>query len=402
PANGSFVRIQNGPAEGFIGTFVGGAVIHLDSCAPVGGCKGVVGLDAGGAAAYMAAHPVPANGSFVRINDGAATGFIGTVVGGAVIHLDSCAPVNGCAGVVGLDAGGAAAYMAAHPVPANGSFVRINDGPASGYVGTLVGGAVIHVDSCAPLPGCREAVGLDAGGAAAYMAAHPIPANGSFVRLANGSYAGLIARVAGGALLPLTACAPLGGCLGVVNLDAGGFGDYVRAHPEPANGTILRGVPSQSYWDVQDGERVPSGANPAAIAVNDATLAPFPIPSTPTTGTGTTTQTPPPAPRGRRRRLRVKLALRWSWDRGRTQLVRLKVGRHPRSVTLNVICRGRGCPHPALSATARRLPRLLVVLDGRLYRAGDRVVITLRARGYAEERIELVIRNGRIPKGRLI
>ncbi|MDQ6807276.1 MAG: hypothetical protein M3065_20500 [Actinomycetota bacterium] len=144
--SGSFVQVT-GTAPIYV--VIGGAPVHVDSCAPLGGCPGLQHISS--LAAYAA---VPANGSFVRIQDGPAAGFIGTLVGGAVIHLDSCVPVGGCAGVVGLDSGGAAGYMAAHPVPADGSFVRINDGPGLGFIGTLVGGAVIHVDSCAPLNGC--------------------------------------------------------------------------------------------------------------------------------------------------------------------------------------------------------------------------------------------------------
>jgi hypothetical protein len=404
PANGSLVRIQNGPSEGFIGRFVGGAVIHVDSCAPIGGCAGDVGLDAGGAAAYMAAHPVPANGSFVRIQNGPSEGFIGTFVGGAVIHVDSCAPVGGCLGDVGLDAGGAAAYMAAHPLPANGSFVRIQNGPAAGFIGTLVGGAVIHVDSCAPLHGCAGVVGLDAGGAVAYMAAHPVPPNGAYVRVADGPLEGLIARVAGGALLGLTNCTVLGGCPGWVSLDSGGFTDYVKAHPVPADGTLLQGLPSGVVWMVTGGTREPAGATPAVVAVDDSSLNGIPIASPATTGTGTTSPPPPPAPsgHGHRRRLGVRLRLKWAWNGGRTELVWLKVGHHPRSVSVNVSCRGKGCPEAALSATSRRLPRLLVALDRRVYRAGDRVVITLSARGYGRERVAVVIRSGRIPKVRLL
>jgi hypothetical protein len=390
-APGSFVRVTDTDP---IYVVIGGAAVHVDSCAPLGGCPGVQAISS--LAGYAA---VPANGSFVRIQDGPSEGFIGTFVGGAVIHLDSCAPLGGCAGVVGLDSGGAAAYMAAHPVPANGSFIRINDGPAEGFIGTVVGGAVIHLDSCDPVGGCAGVVGLDSGGAAAYMAAHPVPANGSFVRVANGPYAGVIARAAGGAFLALTDCDPLGGCPAPVSLDAGGFADYVKAHPIPANGTLLEGLPSQGMWVVLDGEREPAVVSPAAVAVNDASLDAIPILTTATTGTGTTS--PTPAPPGHRRRLRVKMLLRWEWNGGHTQLVRLRLGRHPRSVTLSVTCRGKGCSRSALSADARKLPRLLVVLDGRVYHAGDRLLITLRARGYALERIVVVIRDGRIPRVRL-
>lgn len=395
-APGSFVQVT-GTAPIYV--VIGGAAVHVGSCAPLGGCPGLQHIPS--LAGYGA---VPANGSFVRIQNGPAAGFIGTFVGGAAIHLDSCAPVHGCAGVVGLDYGGAAAYAAAHPIPANGSFVRINDGPSAGFIGTLVGGAVIHLDSCAPVGGCAGVVGLDSGGAAAYMAAHPVPANGSYVRVADGAFAGLIARVAGGALLGLTNCTLLGGCPGWVALDSHGFADYAKGHPVPADGTLLQGLPSGVVWMVTGGKREPAAATPAVVAVDDSSLNAIPIASPATTGTGTTAPPPPPATHGpaHRRRLRVGLRLKWAWNRGHTELVWLKVGHHPRSVSVGVSCKGRGCPLSAVSARARRLPRLLLALAGQVYRAGDRVTITLRARGYGRERVEVKIRTGRIPEVRLL
>jgi len=254
-----------------------------------------------------------------------------------------------------------------------------------------------------PLGGCPGEVPLDSGGVAAYMAAHPLPANGSYVLVADGPDAGATARAAGGAFLGMTDCALLGGCSGFVSLDAGGFADYTAAHPLPADGTVLEGLPSQDTWVVLGGERQLTAASSAAVAVNDASLDGIPIAPPATTGAGTTTPpTPPPAPRGHRRRLRVKMALKWQWNHGRTELVYLKVGHHPRTATITVSCRGRGCPHPALAADDHRVRRALVVLDGRIYRAGDRLMITLRARGYELERIAVRIRNGRIPKARLL
>jgi hypothetical protein len=335
-------------------------------------------------------------GSFIKVT-GADPIYV--VVGGAAIHVDSCAPLGGCPGVQMIPS--LAGYAA---VPANGSFVRVQDGPSAGFIGTVVGGAVIHVDSCAPLNGCPGVVGLDSGGAAAYMGAHPLPANGSFVRIADGVNAGLIRRAAGGAFLPVTDCAPLGGCLGPVSVDSGGFAAYMAAHPVPADGTLLRGLPSQSVWVVLGGQREPAGDNPAAVAVDDASLAAIPVASPATTGAGTTTPSPSPAPprRGIQRRLRVKLALSWQWSRNRTRLLGLTIGRHPRTVRITVTCRGKGCPLPARSATYRGLPRLRLVLDGRVYRAGDRLLITLRARGYSAERVEVRIRDGKIPRAQLL
>jgi len=333
------------------------------------------------------------SGSFVQVLGSPA---IYAVIGGAAVRVDSCAPLGGCAGLQRI-----ASLAGYAKVPANGSFVRIQNGPAAGFIGVLIGGSVIHVDSCVPLNGCAGLVGLDSGGAAAYLAAHLTPANGSFVRVADGPEAGLFARAAGGDLIGLTDCAPLAGCPGAVALDAGGFADFSQLHPTPADGTLLLGLPSQTTWLVLAGQREPAAPNPAAVSVNDASLTSIPVASS--GGTGTTTDTPRTAPRRRRhRRLRVKVALAWEWNLRRTQLQRLELGRHSRHVRISVACRGQGCPQGTRSAGAHKLARLQRALDGRVYHAGDRLTITLSARGFDRERVEVVIRDGRIPKIRLL
>jgi hypothetical protein len=284
PANGTFVRIQDGARAGWITEAIGGALIHVDSCGPLSGCPGVIGLDSGGAADYMSTHPTAANGAMVRIQDGPQAGWIGEAIGGAFIHIDSCAPLNGCPAVVGLDSGGQTDYATAHQVPENGSFVRIQDGGQTGWIGEAIGGALVHVDSCGPLAGCSGLIGLDSGGTADYIAAHRTPVNGTFVRVANGPKQGLIARAAGGALISITDCSPLNGCLGTVGLDSGGYGDYASAHPVPADGTVLLGVPSNATWKIAGGKRSTTASTASAVAVNDASLTSIPIASTRTPG----------------------------------------------------------------------------------------------------------------------
>ena len=297
-----------------------------------------------------------------------------------------------------IDDGGANDYIRAHPTPANGSFLRYADGPSFGWIGEFVGGSPIHVDSCAPLGGCPGTVNIDDGGANDYIRAHPTPANGSFVLVADGADAGEISRAAGGALIRVTDCVALGGCAGYLTLDSGGFDDYAAVHPIPVDGTLLRGVPSDTTWEVLAGERVAVAPSPAAVAVNDASLAAIPIAPTASSGTGTQ---PLPAPR-RRLRVRVKLTLSWRWDRGRTQLVRVETGRLRRGMTVRVRCTGRDCPRGALVANARRAPSALQALDGLIYHAGDRLLIVITAPGRRPERVRLVFRYGRIPRATLL
>jgi hypothetical protein len=77
-----------------------------------------------------------------------------------------------------------------------------------------------------------------------------------------------------------------------------------------------------------------------------------------------------------------------------------KIGSFPGKAQIFVQCRGRGCPHKhnISAAGARNVRRLLRNLHGRRYRAGDRVLIVLKAPGYLPERALVRIRNGRLPE----
>jgi hypothetical protein len=387
PSNGSYLRYANGPNVGWVGVFVGGTPIHVDSCAPLNNCPGTVNIDAGGADDYIAAHPTPANGSYIHYANGPKVGWVGRFIGGTPIHVDSCAPLSGCPGEVNIDAGGADDYIAAHPTPPNGSFLRYANGPKAGWIGVFIGGTPIHVDSCAPLNNCPGTVDMDAGGADDYIAVRPTPANGSFVLVADGPDAGEMTRSAGGALIPVTDCSALGGCGGYVTMDSGGFSDYTHVHPVPADGTVLLGVPSASTWEVLAGQRVAVAPSQAAVALNDASIAAIPVASPGSSGAGTQ----------HLRRLHVKLSLRWRWNRGRTQLVHIAVLKGRRRFKVRMSCSGAGCPRQAIVA---RSTHGLRPLEGRVYRAGDRIIIRVSAPGRSPERGLVVIRYGRKPRAK--
>jgi hypothetical protein len=152
------------------------------------------------------------------------------------------------------------------------------------------------------------------------------------------------------------------------------------------------------------------GAGGAVYAFGDAvpsTPAPAPTPPSakPTTGPVVTTPvtTPVPNPRARRA-LKVKLALSWTWNRSVTRLSRAEIGRFPARTSLRISCRGRGCPRHSrdVAVGRRRLLHLLRALAGRRYRAGDRLFITFSAPGRRPERAEVIIRNGKLPRVRLL
>jgi hypothetical protein len=155
-----------------------------------------------------------------------------------------------------------------------------------------------------------------------------------------------------------------------------------------------------------------SGVSLAPRAPAPVTCPPPQPPAPPVTTTTTTTApvvtvpvpTPIPTPR-QHRALRIKLTISWTYNRATTRLRKVKVGSFPWRTTLQVECKGRGCPRHRGKNTAkgiRGVHKLLHALIGRRYRAGNKLILTLRAPGYREERAEIDIRWGAKPKAQLL
>jgi len=108
-------------------------------------------------------------------------------------------------------------------------------------------------------------------------------------------------------------------------------------------------------------------------------------------------------PPHRKHQLAVKIVIKWHWNHGHTRLVWVKIGRAPRRTALAISCRGRGCPAHKLRATAATLHRHhRIVRSGNLYRAGDRLLLSLTAPHWRAERARITIRNNRKPLVRLL
>lgn len=102
------------------------------------------------------------------------------------------------------------------------------------------------------------------------------------------------------------------------------------------------------------------------------------------------------------RRLHVRMSMSWTWNRDITRLHRIKISRVPRDATITVRCRGRGCPRHRAEVSDRHLRRLIRYLDGRRFRAGDRILISISRRGRRTERVSVRIRYEALPKVRLL
>ena len=146
-----------------------------------------------------------------------------------------------------------------------------------------------------------------------------------------------------------------------------------------------------------------------------AAACPAPQPPAPPVTTTTTTTTvapvvtvpvPTPIPRPRAHRtLRVKLTISWTWNRATTRVRKVKVGTFPGRTKLVLQCKGRGCPRHRgkdLAKGIRGVHHLLHRLVGRRYRAGTKLILTLQAPGYRQERAQLTMRWGHKPNVKLL
>jgi hypothetical protein len=115
-------------------------------------------------------------------------------------------------------------------------------------------------------------------------------------------------------------------------------------------------------------------------------------------GTAPATLAPPAKPG----RVHVKITISWHWLGMHTKLRNLRFATLPRSASIAVSCSGRGCPRHRWSARPRRSGRLVKALRGRVFRAGDRLRITISVPHKRAERAEVRIRNARRPLARLV
>jgi hypothetical protein len=304
-ANGTFVRVADGPKAGLIGRVVGGVLLGLVTCEGMEGegCNNAVNVAENAYDYYASEYSTIATGTFVRVADGPRAGLIGRVIGGALLGLTTCEGMEseGCNTAVNVAENAYLYYAGEYDTIVNGTFVRVADGPRAGLIGRVVGGVLLGLATCEGMEseGCDNAVNVAENAYLYYASEYNTIANGTFVRIADGPRAGLIARAAGGALLGLTSCVPLEECPGQVNVAENAFTYYIAEHPQPANGTIVKGLPSGTYWSINNGQRAPAVADTEAVAVDDTSLDQFPVvPSFTPASTGSAGQTASQSPAG--------------------------------------------------------------------------------------------------------
>ena len=290
------------PADGTVlaangdGVYVvaGGAPLYLSNYASVPGSAGAqVTVDAwdvenaGSGPSHL--NAVPSNGTVLDTNgDG-----VFVVAGGAPLYLSNFANVPGSASDgVAVDAwdvenaGSGPSHLNA--VPSDGTVLAATgDG-----VYVVAGGAPLYLSNYASVPGSAGAqVTVDAwdvenaGSGPSHLNA--VPADGTFLETSSGN----IYRIAGGAPFAVSSWSVFGGQQPYAMVDEWDIDNITNpaAHlnAAPADGTIVEGLPSDSYWSFSGGLRTSAAAASGAVSVDDVGLAAFPLATCPAGQTGT-------------------------------------------------------------------------------------------------------------------
>jgi hypothetical protein len=107
-------------------------------------------------------------------------------------------------------------------------------------------------------------------------------------------------------------------------------------------------------------------------------------------------------PKARKGHVHVRITIRWSWLGMRTTVHRVRFIKLPHSASVLVTCAGRGCPKRRWSARTRRAAKLQNALKGKVFRAGDRLLITISMPREISQRARVQFRRNRRPLTKLL
>jgi hypothetical protein len=97
----------------------------------------------------------------------------------------------------------------------------------------------------------------------------------------------------------------------------------------------------------------------------------------------------------------AQFVINWHWVRRTTVIRRITVRHLPRQATVRVSCTGRRCPRLRPDREgARKVKRLLTALRGKRFHPGETLHLTVTQRSHRAERIELIMRNNKMPTAR--
>jgi hypothetical protein len=110
-----------------------------------------------------------------------------------------------------------------------------------------------------------------------------------------------------------------------------------------------------------------------------------------------------PVPKTRRhRQIRAKITMGWKWNARRTVLTRVSFSNVPAAAGIVASCTGNRCPFKTRKATERGVAAFAHRLAGSAFIAGDKLMLTISARGRRAERAQVTILHERLPRAQLL
>jgi hypothetical protein len=220
-----------------------------------------------------------AGGSWIAPPDGTLVALAGAapiyrLAGGAPLYVNDWNAVGGPQAYTALTA---SQWASLKPVPADGTFLMTSTGGAY----RVAGGAPLWVSDWSVFGGVQPYVQIDQWdidnitNPLAHLNA--VPANGTWLITPAGQFY----RVAGGTPFPVASRAPYGRVHSAVTIDPWNIQNISSPQSHllatPLDGTVVKGIPSRTYWLFKGGKRAAVGVTPGAVAVDDASLTAFAI-----------------------------------------------------------------------------------------------------------------------------
>jgi hypothetical protein len=92
----------------------------------------------------------------------------------------------------------------------------------------------------------------------------------------------------------------------------------------------------------------------------------------------------------------------WRWSARKTVLTRVSFSNLPATARILITCKGKRCPFKTRPGTAGQIKAYEHRLVGSAFVTGDKLTLTISARGRRAERAQVTIRHLRIPRARLL
>ena len=270
PADGTFL---NG-SGGTVYRVAGGAPIGVSDWSTVGGPQSYTTVDQ-----FSIDHPelpishlrqFPADGTLISTS---GDGRVYTIAGGAPLYVSSWDSIGGARPAVGVDRWAVEnpSNPAAHlrRFPQDSTYLA----SSSGAVYIVAGGAPMFLSNWNHVGGAHPYTRVDqwaidtTSGPFAHLRNYP--ANGTFLN----STTGHVYRIAGGAPFALSAWSLFGGMRHYTTVDEWDFrhrrSPAAHLRVTPADGTIVKGLPSRRYWAFHRGHRSRTNSRSRATTVDD-------------------------------------------------------------------------------------------------------------------------------------